>query len=62
MGNNSSKWDREAYYRAMTMRQLEEKRDWWRVQLKKHDYASGREELAHIELLIGERIGKKRTN
>lgn len=59
MGNNSSKWDRQAHYAALTTRQLEEKRDWWIQVLKQHDYAAGREELAYIQLQIAERIGKK---
>lgn len=58
MGTNSSTWDRQAYYAAMTLRELEVKRDWWIQQLAKHDSAIGREELAHIRMLIAERIGK----
>ena len=60
MGNNSSKWDREAHYKAMTTRQLEDLRNWWRERISLNDFGRSREELAHIEMLIAERIGKKK--
>jgi len=58
MGNNSSKWDREAHYAGKTTKELEALRDWWLVRLKEHDHAIGREELAYIRMLIAERIGR----
>jgi hypothetical protein len=59
VGTNSSKWDRDAHYAAMTMRELEAKRDWWIASIAKHDFAASREELAHIRMLIAQHILRK---
>jgi len=59
MGNNSSKWDREAHYAAKTTKELEALRGRYIEHLKKHDHAFVRVELEHIRMLIGERVGRK---
>ena len=61
MGNNSSKWDRDAQYRSLTLKQLEGKRDFWLGVLKRHDYPAARDELTYIRSLIADKIGKIRT-
>lgn len=59
MGNNSSKWDRNAHYKAMSTRKLENLRDWWLERLNKQENTVARNELELIRLYIAERIGKK---
>ena len=58
MGTNSSKYDSEARYNAMTTKDLVALRDWWDTRLKEHDFPLGREEVARIRMKIAERIGK----
>jgi len=59
VGTNSSKWDREAHYAGKTTRELEALRGRYIEHLKKHDHAFVRVELAHIRMLIAERVGRK---
>lgn len=59
MGNNSSKWDRQAHYDAMTMAELEAQKTFWEEVLVKHPYPAANEELEFVRLQIAERIGRK---
>lgn len=59
MGTNSSKFDREAYYNAMSTKELEGLRDKWLKWQAERDGALIREELAYIRMKIAERIGNK---
>jgi len=64
MAYNSPKFDKQAYYDAMTMRQLQEAMDWWEDWIKKRtgqDRANAIEELAFIRLQRAERFNKGKT-
>lgn len=57
MGNNSSKWDNDAYLNAKTTRELEELLMWWQAEARR-DSAISREQIQLIKMKIAERIGK----
>ena len=48
MGNNSSKWDREAHYAKKSTKQLEWERDWWTERLKERPSAAGSAERTYL--------------
>jgi hypothetical protein len=55
MGNNSSRWDKQAYLEATSTPQLEKLLKWWEARAES---AVARDQMARIKAIIASRIGK----
>jgi hypothetical protein len=61
MGYNSSKFDKDAHYAAMTTKQLEELIAFWKKRISEHAiyHPIAHNELSLVQRKLAERIGRK---
>lgn len=61
MGFNSEKFDKDAHYAAKSTKELESLVVFWKEAVVKHpQHKMANEELGLVQMLLAERIGKKK--